>query len=210
MNASKLFLYVDAQFTSPYAMSCFVALREKGIEFQMKTLDLDTLEHQTQDYSRISVTQRVPTLVHGEFSLAESSAITEYLEDLFPQTPIYPTSPQQRAKARQVQAWLRSDLLPIRKERSTLVVFYGVKYGALSASAVASTRKLVEAAQLLLRDSPDYLFGQWSTADVDLALMLNRLILNGDRLPARLEDYAQRQWQRPTVQEWLQLERPPL
>ncbi|MBH3382856.1 glutathione transferase [Pseudomonas juntendi] len=210
MNASKLCLYVDAQFTSPYAMSCFVALREKGIEFQMKTLDLDTLEHQTQDYSRISVTQRVPTLVHGEFSLAESSAITEYLEDLFPQTPIYPTSPQQRAKARQVQAWLRSDLLPIRKERSTLVVFYGVKYGALSASAVASTRKLVEAAQLLLRDSPDYLFGQWSTADVDLALMLNRLILNGDRLPARLEDYAQRQWQRPTVQEWLQLERPPL
>ena len=59
MNASKLCLYVDAQFTSPYAMSCFVALREKGIEFQMKTLDLDTLEHQTQDYSRISVTQRV-------------------------------------------------------------------------------------------------------------------------------------------------------
>lgn len=210
MNASKLCLYVDAQFTSPYAMSCFVALREKGIEFQMKTLDLDTLEHQTQDYSRISLTQRVPTLVHGEFSLAESSAITEYLEDLFPQTPIYPTSPQQRAKARQVQAWLRSDLLPIRNERSTLVVFYGVKYGALSASAEASTRKLVEAAQLLLRDSPDYLFGQWSTADVDLALMLNRLILNGDRLPAQLEDYAQRQWQRPTVQEWLQLERPPL
>ncbi|MFG0407421.1 glutathione transferase [Pseudomonas sp. NY5710] len=210
MNASKLCLYVDAQFTSPYAMACFVALREKGIEFQMKTLDLDTLEHQTQDYSRISLTQRVPTLVHGEFSLAESSAITEYLEDLFPQTPIYPTSPQQRAKARQVQAWLRSDLLPIRNERSTLVVFYGVKYGALSASAEASTRKLVEAAQLLLRDSPDYLFGQWSTADVDLALMLNRLILNGDRLPAQLEDYAQRQWQRPTVQEWLQLERPPL
>lgn len=209
MNASKLCLYVDAQFTSPYAMSCFVALREKGIEFQMKTLDLDTLEHQTQDYSRISLTQRVPTLVHGEFSLAESSAITEYLEDLFPQTPIYPTSPQQRAKARQVQAWLRSDLLPIRNERSTLVVFYGVKYGALSASAEASTRKLVEAAQLLLRDSPDYLFGEWSTADVDLALMLNRLILNGDRLPAQLEDYAQRQWQRPTVQEWLQLERPP-
>lgn len=210
MNASKLCLYVDAQFTSPYAMACFVALREKGIEFQMKTLDLDTLEHQTQDYSRISLTQRVPTLVHGEFSLAESSAITEYLEDLFPQTPIYPTSPQQRAKARQVQAWLRSDLLPIRNERSTLVVFYGVKYGPLSASAEASTRKLVEAAQLLLRDSPDYLFGEWSTADVDLALMLNRLILNGDRLPAQLEDYAQRQWQRPTVQEWLQLERPPL
>ncbi|MBC3420533.1 MULTISPECIES: glutathione transferase [unclassified Pseudomonas] len=210
MNDSRLCLYVDAQFTSPYAMSCFVALREKGIEFKMNTLDLDTLEHHARDYSRLSLTQRVPTLRHGEFALSESSAITEYLEDLFPQAPIYPTNPLQRAKARQVQAWLRSDLLPIRQERSTLGVFYGVKYGALSVSAESSSQKLVEAAQLLLDDSPDYLFGEWSIADVDLALMLNRLLLNGDRLPVRLEDYAQRQWQRPTVQEWVQLERPPL
>lgn len=67
MNDSRLCLYVDAQFTSPYAMSCFVALREKGIEFKMNTLDLDTLEHQARDYSRLSLTQRVPTLGHGEF-----------------------------------------------------------------------------------------------------------------------------------------------
>jgi len=131
MNDSRLCLYVDAQFTSPYGMSCFVALREKCIEFKMNTLDLDTREHQAADYSHLSQTQRVPTLVHEGFALSESSAITEYLEDLFPQTPIYPSNLQQRAKARQVQAWLRSDLLPIRQERSTLVVFYGVKYGAL-------------------------------------------------------------------------------
>jgi len=210
MNDSRLCLYVDAQFTSPYGMSCFVALREKGIEFKMNTLDLDTREHQAADYSHLSQTQRVPTLVHEGFALSESSAITEYLEDLFPQTPIYPSNLQQRAKARQVQAWLRSDLLPIRQERSTLVVFYGVKYGALSACAQSSTQKLVEAAQLLLADSADYLFGQWSIADVELALMLNRLILNGDSLPAQLEDYAERQWQRPSVQEWVKLERPRL
>jgi glutathione S-transferase len=210
MNASNLCLYVDAQYTSPYALSCFVALREKAIEFNLKPLDLDALAHQAPDYSHLSLTQRVPTLVHGDFALSESSAITEYLEEVFPQTPIYPTHPRQRAKARQVQAWLRSDLLPIRQERSTLVVFCGVKYGALSACAQSSTQKLVQAAQRLLADNPDYLFGQWSIADVDLALMLNRLILNGDKLPAQLEDYAQRQWQRPSVQEWVKLERPRL
>jgi len=208
MNDSGLRLYVDAQFTSPYAMSCFVALREKGIEFEMSTLDLDKLENQASDYARLSLTQRVPTLVQGDFALSESSAITEYLEDVFPQTPVYPQAPQKRAAARQVQAWLRSDLLPIRQERSTLVVFYGVKYGPLSASAEAARQKLVEVAQWLLTDNPDYLFGEWSIADVDLALMLNRLILNGDTVPAKLEDYAQRQWQRPTVQEWVKLQRP--
>ena len=208
MNDSSLRLYVDAQFTSPYAMSCFVALREKGIEFEMSTLDLDKLENQASDYARLSLTQRVPTLVHGDFALSESSAITEYLEDVFPQTAVYPRHPQKRAAARQVQAWLRSDLLPIRQERSTLVVFYGQKYGPLSASAETAKQKLVEVAQWLLTDNPDYLFGEWSIADVDLALMLNRLILNGDTVPAQLEDYAQRQWQRPTVQEWIKLQRP--
>ncbi|UIN53514.1 MULTISPECIES: glutathione transferase [Pseudomonas] len=208
MNDSSLRLYVDAQFTSPYAMSCFVALREKGIDFEMSTLDLDKLENQASDYARLSLTQRVPSLVRGDFALSESSAITEYLEDVFPQTPVYPEAPQKRAAARQVQAWLRSDLLPIRQERSTLVVFYGVKYGPLSASAEAARQKLVDVAQWLLTDNPDYLFGEWSIADVDLALMLNRLILNGDTVPAQLEDYAQRQWQRPTVQEWVKLQRP--
>lgn len=93
MNDSNLRLYVDAQFTSPYAMSCFVTLREKGIEFEMSTLDLGKLENQTSDYARLSLTQRVPTLVHGGFALSESSAITEYLEEVFPQTAVYPPAP---------------------------------------------------------------------------------------------------------------------
>ncbi len=74
----------------------------------------------------------------------------------------------------------------------------------------AAVAKLVSAAQALLADGREYLLGQWSIADVDLALMLNRLILNGDEIPAVLVQYAQRQWQRPSVQAWVNLQRPPL
>ena len=203
-------LYVDAQLTSPYAMSVFVVLREKGIDFDVIPLDLDTLENQTEDYASLSLTQRVPTLVHGDFAVSESSAIAEYLEETFVQVPVYPQDRQQRAKARQIQAWLRSDLVPIRQERSTLVVFYGVTSGPLSPAAEAATRKLFAAAQALLADGREHLFGQWSIADVDLALMLNRLVLNGDTVPPVLAQYARRQWQRPAVQEWLGFQRPPL
>jgi glutathione S-transferase len=210
VNDSRLRLYVDAQFTSPYAMSVFVALREKGIEFELSPLDLDAFENQSEDYASLSLTQRVPTLVHGDFALSESSAITEYLEDVLPQAPVYPQELTQRAKARQVQAWLRSDLLPIRQERSTLVVFYGLKSAPLSPAAESAARKLIGAAQALLVDGREYLFGQWSIVDVDLALMLNRLILNGDAMPSALVEYAQRQWQRPAVQEWVKLQRPAL
>jgi glutathione S-transferase len=191
-------------------MSAFVVLREKGIEFEMIPLDLDASENQSEVYASLSQTQRVPTLVHGDFALSESSAITEYLEDVFPQAPVYPKGLMQHAKARQVQAWVRSDLLPIRQERSTLVVFYGLKSNPLSPAAESAARKLFGAAQTLLADSPEYLFGQWSIADVDLALMLNRLIFNGDSVPPALVEYAQRQWQRPTVQEWVKLQRPPM
>lgn len=210
MSHHPLRLYVDTQFTSPYAMSVFVTLREKGLPFDVRTLDLNALENQSKNYAGLSLTQRVPTLEHGDFALSESSAITEYLDEVFPQVPVYPQAAQQRARARQVQAWLRSDLLPIRQERSTLVVFYGVQYAPLSPAAQLAADKLLDAAQLLLAGGRDYLFGQWSIADVDLAVMLNRLILNGDPVPTPLVEYAQRVWQRPSVQAWLNQPRPAL
>ena len=210
MSQGPLHLYVDSLFTSPYAMSVFVALREKGLAFETYTLDLDAGQNQAADYVQRSLTQRVPTLVDGDFALSESSAITEYLDQAYPETRVYPADVQQRARARQVQAWLRSDLLPIRQERSTLVVFCGQKRPPLSAEAQAAATKLITAAQALLADNREYLCGQWSIADVDLAVMLNRLILNGDAMPAQLVTYAQRQWQRPSVREWVELRRPAL
>ncbi|KWV85886.1 MULTISPECIES: glutathione transferase [Pseudomonas] len=210
MSQGPLHLYVDSLFTSPYAMSVFVALREKGLAFETYTLDLDAGQNQAADYVQRSLTQRVPTLVDGDFALSESSAITEYLDQAYPETRVYPADVQQRARARQVQAWLRSDLLPIRQERSTLVVFCGQKRPPLSAEAQAAATKLITAAQALLADNREYLCGQWSIADVDLAVMLNRLILNGDAMPAQLVAYAQRQWQRPSVREWVELRRPAL
>lgn len=201
-------LYVDHLYTSPYAMSVFVTLREKGLAFDTVTLDLDAAQQHAADFAQLSLTQRVPTLLEGDFALSESSAITEYLEQAYPEVPVYPADPKQRARARQVQAWLRSDLLPIRQERSTMVVFYGQKMPALSPVAQVAATKLISAAQALLAGNPPYLFGEWSIADVDLAVMLNRLILNGDSVPAELVAYAQCQWQRPSVQAWVQQQRP--
>jgi glutathione S-transferase len=210
MEHATLRLYVDAQFASPYAMSAFVALHEKGLSFEVSTVDLAAKENHADDFASMSITRRVPTLVHGDFSLSESSSITEYIDTLFPGTPLYPVDPRGKAKARQVQAWLRSDLMPIRQERSTEVVFYGSKMPPLSSAAQESAQKLFSAAESLLVDDSENLCGQWCIADVDLAVMLNRLIMNGDSVPERLIAYTQRQWLRPTVQLWINQTRPPL
>lgn len=79
-----MLLYVDPQFVSPYAMSAFVALRAKGVAFELETLDLAASQQLSPTYSDTSLTNRVPTLVDGDFSLSESSAIAEYLDDKIP------------------------------------------------------------------------------------------------------------------------------
>lgn len=206
MSKHQFTLYVDSRYISPYAMSVFVTLTEKGVPFDMKTVDLATQEHHQPGYTEVSWTRRVPTLIHNGFSLSESSAISEYLEDvLSPPTypPVYPTDSQERAIARQVQAWLRSDFLSLRDDRSTEVIFSQPSDVPLSDTARADADKLCTASDRLLSDNASNLFGEWCIADTDLALMLNRLVMNGDAVPDKLEAYAHNQWQRPSVQQWV-------
>ena len=95
--------------------------------------------------------------------------------------------------------------MPIRVERSTDVVFAGVKKPDLSVEGQESAQKLIETASLLLAHGNPNLFGEWCIADADLALMLNRLILNGDEVPQLLVDYGAFQWQRASVQRYVAL-----
>ena len=205
-----MLLYVDANFASPYALVAFVSLIEKGLDFDIKPLDLAAHANYDPNFARASITRRVPTLIHDGFTLSESSAICEYVDETFDGTRLYPADLRDRARARQIQAWVRSDLMPIRDERPTFVVFNGAKRPALSEAARHAAEQLFSAALTLLDGRTDNLFGAWSIADVDLAMMLQRLIVLGDAVPQRLIDYAAHQWQRPSVGQWLLKKRPPL
>jgi glutathione S-transferase len=202
----KPVLHVDSRFLSPYAMSAFVALVEKNLPFELRTVDLESGAQREDGYANRSLTGRVPMLEHGGFALAESSAIAEYLEDVYPppaHAALYPANPEDRARARQVQAWLRSDLLPIRAERSTEVVYLRPVDKPLSPEAERAAQRLFAAAHSLV-GAKGRLFDAWCIADTDLALMLNRLVRNGDKVPAPLSEYARREWERPSVRAWLE------
>jgi glutathione S-transferase len=205
-----MLLYVDSNFASPYALVAFVSLLEKEIPFDVKPLELFAKAQHEVDFVSTSITSRVPTLVHEEFALSESSAICEYVDETFAGTRLYPTDARDRARARQLQAWVRSDLMPIREERPTFVVFCGARRPPLSASATKAVQKLFAASLQLLDGGRENLFRQWSIADVDLAMMLQRLVAHGDTVPQPLVEYANRQWRRPTVQRWINHPRPPL
>lgn len=202
MSYPVITLWSDASFFSPYVMSAYVALQEKSLPFTVKTVSLNDGEHLQPGWNGYRQTRRVPLLEVDDFQLSESSAITEYLDERFAPPKwerLYPHDLQKRARARQIQAWLRSDLMPIREERPTDVVFGGVKKSPLSAAGEKSAAKLFDTASAWLSAGQQNLFGEWCIADTDLALMLNRLVLNGDDVPQPLADYAAFQWQRSSV-----------
>lgn len=208
MESAKLKLYVGADFVSAFALSAFVALKEKQLSFEVVTLDLKNKQNYQANYRELSLTCKIPTLVHQGFALSESSAIAEYLDEIAPgHTKLLPADIKQRARARQLQAWLRSDLLVIRKERPADLIYFGKKDTPLSDDALAAVDRLFFVAERLLEEGADHLFGEWSIADTDLAIMLNRLVANGDPVPARLAAYVRRQWDRDSVRAWMDIER---
>lgn len=124
---SELTLYVDAYWSSPYAFSAFVALEEKQLQFKVEELSIHKREHRAAFYREGSLTGRLPALKHGSYWLSESQAIAEYLDETFPAPKhprLFPEDLQERGRARQLMAWVRSDLMPLREERSTNGVFY--------------------------------------------------------------------------------------
>ncbi|HTT70922.1 MAG TPA: glutathione transferase [Anaeromyxobacteraceae bacterium] len=206
MADEKLVLWGEKNYESPYVFSVYVALKEKGLPFEMRTFSLDQGEHRKGEYALRSLTGRVPSLEHGQLWLAESSAIDEYLEDVFPPPRyprLYPQAAPARARARQLQAWVRSDLVPLREERPTSSVFGSKPVKPLSPAAQEAAGRVVRAAEALLPKGAGLLFGEFSIADADLALMLERLVHNGDPVPPRVKDYAEAVFARPSVREWL-------
>jgi glutathione S-transferase len=89
------------------------------------------------------------------------------------------------------------------------MMFYERAKQPLSAAGELAQKRLIEIAMRLVPEGSPSLFGGWSIADSDLAFMLQRLILNGHDVPARLRSFVDAQWARPSVRKWIALPRIP-
>lgn len=209
---SELILYVDRLWISPYAFSSFVALEEKRLDYEVKPIALERGEQRAPEFREPSLTGKVPALRHGDYWLTESLAISEYLAETFPfpkHPRLFPENLQERGRARQLMMWLRTDLLPVREERSSHTLFYERATQPLSEKGRAAAAELVRIADRVIPEGRTTLFNAWCIADAELGFMLQRLNLNGDPLPPKLKAYAEAQWLRPSVRKFAEHPRPP-
>ena len=81
----------------PYCARVRIALAEKGIGYETVVVDLDDRPAWIYEKNPLGT---VPVLEEGEFVLPESEVINEYLEERYPEPPLWPADPAERAAGR--------------------------------------------------------------------------------------------------------------
>jgi glutathione S-transferase len=145
-----------------------IAAREKGIEFDLVTVPFDFERGYTPKHPevlRVNPKRQVPVLVDDDVELFDSTQLFEYLEDRWPEPPLWPRSVAARAEARQ-------------QEHCADEVFFPHVVGLMSLraspdpveapewkSARAGIEQYYLGLERLLRDR-EYIAGQFSYADI--------------------------------------------
>lgn len=106
----KLFSYWRS--TTSYRVR--VALAMKGIACDIVPINLLKAEQKDPDYVALNPVKGVPTLVTDEGAvLTQSMAILDYLDNLYPDPPLLPSEPLQRAQAMAAALVMATDTHPV-------------------------------------------------------------------------------------------------
>ena len=96
-------LYDGGRAPNPRRVRIFLA--EKGISVPLVFIDINQMEHKTQEFAGLNPMQRTPVLQLDDGTcIAESVAICRYFEELYPDPPLMGRNPLEKA---QVEMWQR-------------------------------------------------------------------------------------------------------
>ena len=88
---------------SPYSRKVRMALKEKGLPFDLR---LENVWERRVEFLAMNPAGKVPVLVEADGTvIADSVAITEYLQEVQPQPDLLGATPAQRAETRRLVAW---------------------------------------------------------------------------------------------------------
>jgi glutathione S-transferase len=108
---------------SPFAWRVHLCLEEKGLAYTSHLLSFSKGEHKTPEHLARHPHGKVPVLIDGNFTLYESSAIVEYLEDRYPDPALVPADPGARARVRMEELECMNYAAPLQLGLARLVFF---------------------------------------------------------------------------------------
>ena len=89
---------------SPYAWRVHLALEHKALPYERKILSFSAGDTRKPEFVALNPRHRVPTITDGDFTLYESNAIVEYLDEAYPGRgqPLFPGDVKNRAMIRRL------------------------------------------------------------------------------------------------------------
>lgn len=111
-----------------------LCLADKGLDYVSRYIELWRHENLSPAYLKINPHGVVPTLVHDGAAIANSFTIMEYLEDAFPDPPLRPVDPKDRARMR-LWTWTADEIHPSMAD-ATYTAFMKSHLGHLTADEV--------------------------------------------------------------------------
>ena len=145
-----------------------IAAREKSLEFDLVMVPFDFERGYAPKHPevlRINPKHQVPVLVDGNVEIFDSTQIFEYLEDRWPDPPLWPRSAAARAEARKLELYSDEIFFP------PVIRLMGLRGNPdpVEAPEWKKARAEIETHYVrmnqLLRDR-EYLAGQFSYADI--------------------------------------------
>jgi glutathione S-transferase len=184
-----------------------IALAEKGLAYERVEVGWSLArryEPHHPDVVALNPKRQVPVLVDGELALYDSTLIFEYLEDRYPEPPLYPRDVAGRARCRQLEAAADEILFP---HVWSLIDggFYPAAGGrdeARLAAARAAIARYGEERDKELADRAYLCGAEFTVADVGHAVMWNAAAsLGAPAAPelANLRAWTERVQARPAV-----------
>lgn len=196
----KLVLYYGSG--SPYAWRVQLALEHKALPYERKVLSFSAKDTRKPEFLALNPRHRVPVLVHDDFTLYESNAIVEYLEDAFPGrgAALFPADVRARAIARRMILEIDNYLDKASD---------GIWTQAFGTDTAKQDRQVIEQGEQALREEfvlftnamrGDFLVGALSAADFALypALALIR------RCERKLPGFSLDALLTPALRGWMQ------
>ena len=166
-----------------------IALNLKGLDYEIRPVDLRGGEQRQRPYLALDPQGLVPTLETPDGVLIQSPAILEWLEETHPARPLLPRDPLGRAEVRAMAAVIGCDIHPLNNLRVLRALKHDL--GASDEQLAAWEARwigdgLAALEQLIRRHGQDFAWGHAPTlADCYLAPQ----VYSAERFGVDLEPY---------------------
>lgn len=189
---------------SSWSMRGWLALEQTGAPYEETLISTADRDWHAQT-KRASPSGRVPLLLDDDFAIHDSLAITEYLNERFPNAGLWPADPRARAYARSIVAEMHSGFMALRMNMPMDIQANEPGKGHVPEALADATRirAIWRDCRSRFGDGGPFLFGRFTAADCFYAPVVFRFRSYGVELDATAAAYCEAVVGEPKVAKWV-------